>query len=56
MTTESVGPKILTFTATDLAGNSASLDCAYAVIFDFGGFYLPVEPAPALNHPGHPEP
>jgi len=31
------------------AGNSASLDCTYHVICDFGGFYPPVEPAPGLN-------
>jgi CSLREA domain-containing protein len=47
--TESVGPKTLTFTAVDLAGNSASLDCTYKVIYDFAGYYLPVQPAPALN-------
>ncbi len=49
VTTGSVGPKPLTFTAFDLAGNSASLECSYNVIFDFGGFYPPVEPMPALN-------
>ena len=49
ITTESVGPQTLAFTAFDLAGNSASRDCTYAVIYDFGGFYPPVEPAPALN-------
>jgi hypothetical protein len=47
--TDRVGPRILTFTAVDLAGNQASRDCPYAVIYDFGGFYPPVEPAPALN-------
>jgi hypothetical protein len=47
--TESVGPKPLTFTATDLAGNFAGLECGYNVIYDFGGFYPPVEPMPALN-------
>ena len=32
-----------------LAGNQASRDCPYAVMYDFGGFYPPVEPAPVLN-------
>jgi hypothetical protein len=32
-----------------LAGNQASRDCPYAVIYDFGGFYPPVEPTPVLN-------
>ena len=49
VTTESVGPQTLTFTAFDMAGNSTSQDCTYNVIYDFGGFYPPVEPAPALN-------
>jgi hypothetical protein len=49
VTTESAGPKTLTLTATDLAGNSGSQDCTTNVIYDFGGFYPPVEPAPALN-------
>lgn len=49
VTTKSVGPKTLTFIAADLAGSSASLDCTYGVIYDFSGFYPPVEPPPALN-------
>ncbi len=49
ISTGSIGAKPLTFTAFDLAGNSASQVCSYAVIYDFGGFYPPVEPAPALN-------
>ncbi len=49
---ESVGARVLTFTAFDLAGNSTSLDCTYNVIYDFGGFYPPVEPAPTLNAAG----
>ena len=32
-----------------MAGNSASQECAYDVIFDFDGFYPPVEPEPSLN-------
>jgi len=47
--TDSTGPKTLTFSATDLAGNQTTQECSYHVIFDFGGYYPPVEPAPALN-------
>jgi hypothetical protein len=47
--TDSIGPQTLAFTASDLAGNSASQECTYDVIYDFGGFYPPVEPVPTLN-------
>jgi hypothetical protein len=47
--TDGIGPHTLTFTAFDLAGNSAGQECTYDVIYDFGGFYPPVEPVPALN-------
>ncbi len=47
--TGSIGLKLLTFTAFDLAGNSASRECGYAVIYDFAGFFPPVTPAPAIN-------
>ena len=40
---------MLTFTATDMSGNQASHNCAYAVVYDFEGYYRPVEPPPALN-------
>jgi len=49
VTTGAVGPKVLSFTAFDLAGNSASQECSYNVVYDFVGYYPPVEPAPALN-------
>jgi hypothetical protein len=49
ISTDTVGPKTLAFTAVDLARNSASQECTYNVIYDFGGFYPPVEPAPAPN-------
>jgi hypothetical protein len=47
--TDAVGPKSATFTALDFAGNSATKECTYSVIYDFGGFYPPVNPAPAVN-------
>ncbi len=49
VTAESIGTQILTFTAYDMAGNRAVKECAYSVIYDFGGFYPPVAPDPALN-------
>ena len=49
ITTDAIGPRSLTFTAFDLAGNLASQECTYNVIYDFHGFYPPVAPAPAIN-------
>lgn len=40
---------IVSLIAFDLAGNFASLECGYNVIYDFGGYYPPVEPAPTFN-------
>jgi hypothetical protein len=37
--TDSIGTQTLTFTAVDVAGNSASQECTCAVIYDFGGFF-----------------
>lgn len=51
LATDTVGVQMLTFSATDLAGNTATQECAYeVVIFDFDGFYPPVKPEPALNN------
>jgi hypothetical protein len=47
--TESIGAKILTFTAVDMAGNQASLNCTYDVVYDFDDYYPPVDRAPTLN-------
>ena len=49
VSTAAADAQSLTFTAIDLAGNQASQVCSYNVIYDFGGFYPPVEPSPALN-------
>jgi hypothetical protein len=49
VTTKSVGAKLLTFTAFDLAGNQASKDCSYAVVYDFSGFYPPVDASSSLK-------
>jgi len=47
--TDTVGPKSATFTAFDFAGNSATQECTYSVIYDFGGFYRPVKSEPGVN-------
>jgi hypothetical protein len=40
--TSSVGAKMLTCTATDMAGNTATASVAYNVIYGFAGFFDPV--------------
>jgi hypothetical protein len=47
--TSSVGVKNLNFTAVDNAGNSANKTCSYKVVYDFNGFFAPVDNLPALN-------
>jgi hypothetical protein len=37
------------FTAVDNAGNSASKECTYSVIFNWNGFFQPVDNLPTLN-------
>ena len=49
VSTESVGSRMLTFTAVDMPGNQASHNCTYAVVYDFDGYYRPAERPPALN-------
>lgn len=44
-----VGPKIFTVTATDYAGNSETVTVSYNVIYNWNGFFPPVENTPALN-------
>ncbi len=43
VTTESVGPQAVTFIATDLAGNYATSECSYDVLFSSSGFLPPLE-------------
>ena len=48
--TSSVGTKSASApTAEDNVGHSAGAMCAYAVVFDFRGFFRPVDNAPTLN-------
>lgn len=47
--TSSVGSKTVSCTATDLAGNSASADAYYSVIYYFTGFFRPVDNPPTWN-------
>ena len=47
--TGSVGAKTVACTATDNAGNSASVEAAYSVSYNFTGFLSPVDNLPAIN-------
>jgi ABC-type transport system substrate-binding protein/DNA-binding beta-propeller fold protein YncE len=47
--TATVGPKTLTVTATDVAGNPTTLEIPYTVIYRFTGFFAPVGNAPYMN-------
>ena len=47
--TSSVGAQSVTFSATDLAGNSAGKDCTYSVQYSFTGFMPPLDNIPVLN-------
>lgn len=47
--TGSVGAKVFTVNAADNAGNTASLDHTYNIIYNFSGFFPPVDNPPALN-------
>jgi hypothetical protein len=47
--TSSVGGKSVSCTATDNAGNSASANASYQVIYNFTGFFSPVNNLPTLN-------
>ena len=47
--TSSVGSKQVTFTAVDNAANSDTKQCSYSVIYDWSGFFSPVENPNAWN-------
>jgi YVTN family beta-propeller protein len=47
--TGSVGPKTFTVNAADNAGNPASDTNAYSVVYDFSGFFPPVDNVPVFN-------
>ena len=47
--TASVGPKTFTVEAADGAGNIASENRTYGVVYDFGGFFSPVDNPDVLN-------
>jgi hypothetical protein len=47
--TSSIATRTVGASATDHVGHEASAECAYRVIFDFGGFYKPVDNWPAIN-------
>lgn len=47
--TSSVGNKTVSCTATDNAGNTANADANYLVIYNFTGFFQPVDNLPSVN-------
>ena len=47
--TASVGPKTFTVNAEDNAGNVASATYNYSVVYDFSGFFPPVDNTPVFN-------
>lgn len=47
--TSTVGSKTLNCTATDMAGNTANAEAPYRVVYNFAGFFQPVDNLPALN-------
>jgi alpha-tubulin suppressor-like RCC1 family protein len=49
LNTSMVGAKSVTCTAADTAGNTASASANYSVIFNFSGFFQPVDNLPTLN-------
>jgi hypothetical protein len=48
-TTSSVGMKTLTATATDAVGNESTATLNYSVVYDFSGFFAPVDNLPTRN-------
>ena len=49
LSTNTVGTKTVTCTATDVAGNTATASVSYQVIFNFQGFFDPVKNPPVFN-------
>ena len=47
--TATVGSKTFTVESTDNAGNTASKSHTYSVVYDFGGFFSPVDNPPTVN-------
>ena len=47
--TAAVGSHSFTVTGTDNAGNSATATSSYAVVYDFNGFFQPIDNFPTLN-------
>ena len=47
--TSSVGMKTVPCTATDAAGNTSSANASYQVIYNWTGFFQPIDAAPTVN-------
>jgi hypothetical protein len=49
VSTVSVGSQSVAITGYDIAGNSTTENCAYTVVYNFAGFFPPVDNLPILN-------
>ena len=47
--TSTVGPQTIGYSATDNVGNNATTSCTYSVVYDFHGFFSPVDNLPTIN-------
>jgi hypothetical protein len=45
----SVGSKSMSLAGTDNAGNQTTVSCPYVVVYDFSGFFQPVDNLPTVN-------
>ncbi|HEX8085711.1 MAG TPA: PxKF domain-containing protein [Solirubrobacteraceae bacterium] len=43
VSTATVGAHSVTLSASDAVGNEASISCAYSVVYDFSGFFRPID-------------
>jgi hypothetical protein len=49
LTTNSVGSKSMTCSASDVAGNTSSASVTYQVVYRWSGFFQPVDNLPTTN-------
>jgi hypothetical protein len=49
VSTSTIGSHSVELTATDAAGNEGAVDCGYSVIYDWNGFFRPIDNLPMWN-------
>lgn len=47
--TSTVGSRSVTLTGADVAGLTAAVTCGYSVVYDWSGFFRPIDNLPTLN-------